>query len=78
MDSYIVEWLHLVVCWIHVITGIVWIGSSFFFNWLDSQLTTPENPQSKVEGKLWMIHSGGFYQLETTMISPSEIPRVLH
>ena len=49
-----------------------------FFNWLDSQLTPPENPEPKVEGELWMIHSGGFYQLEKTMISPSEIPRVLH
>ncbi|MBT5795731.1 MAG: urate hydroxylase PuuD, partial [Deltaproteobacteria bacterium] len=67
-----------VVRWIHVITGIAWIGASFFFNWLDSQLTPPENPEPKVEGELWMIHSGGFYQLEKTMISPSEIPRVLH
>ena len=78
MDSYIIEWLNLVVRWIHVITGIAWIGASFFFNWLDSQITPPENPQPKVEGELWMIHSGGFYQLKKTMISPSEIPRVLH
>ena len=78
MESYIIEWLNLVVRWIHVITGIAWIGASFFFNWLDSQLTPPENPEPKVEGELWMIHSGGFYQLEKTMISPSEIPRVLH
>ncbi|MEC9010870.1 MAG: urate hydroxylase PuuD [SAR324 cluster bacterium] len=78
MDSYIFEWLNLVVRWIHVITGIAWIGASFFFNWLDSQLTPPENHEPKVEGELWMIHSGGFYQLEKTMISPSEIPRVLH
>ena len=78
MDSYFIEWLNLVARWIHVITGIAWIGSSFFFNWLDSQLTPPENQEPKVEGELWMIHSGGFYQLEKTMISPSEIPRVLH
>jgi len=78
MDSYIFEWLNLVVRWIHVITGIAWIGASFFFNWLDSQITPPENHEPKVEGELWMIHSGGFYQLEKTMISPSEIPRVLH
>jgi len=78
MDSYIFEWLNLVVRWIHVITGIAWIGASFFFNWLESQLTPPENHEPKVEGELWMIHSGGVYQLEKTMISPSEIPRVLH
>ena len=78
MDSYIFAWLNLVVRWIHVITGIAWIGASFFFNWLDSQITPPENHEPKVEGELWMIHSGGFYQLEKTMISPSEIPRVLH
>ena len=78
MDSYVIEWLNLVVRWIHVITGIAWIGASFFFNWLDSQITPPENPEPKVEGELWMIHSGGFYQLEKKTISPSEIPRVLH
>ena len=78
MDSYIIEWLNLVVRWIHVITGIAWIGASFFFNWLDSQLTPPENPDKKVEGELWMIHSGGFYQMEKTLISPSEMPKVLH
>jgi len=58
--------------------GLPGLELPFFFNWLDGQLTTPENPQSKVESKLRMIHSGGFYQLEKTMISPSEIPRVLH
>jgi len=78
MDSYIFEWLNLVVRWIHVITGIAWIGASFFFNWLDSQITPPENPETQVEGELWMVHSGGFYQLEKTMISPSKMPRVLH
>jgi uncharacterized membrane protein len=61
-----------------VITGIAWIGASFFFNWLDSQITPPENPETQVEGELWMVHSGGFYQLEKTMISPSKMPRVLH
>jgi len=78
MDSYVIEWLNLVVRWIHVITGIAWIGASFFFNWLDSQITPPENPETQVEGELWMVHSGGFYQLEKTMISPSKMPRVLH
>ena len=78
MDSYIIEWLNLLVRWIHVITGIAWIGASFFFNWLDSQITPPENPKAKVEGELWMIHSGGFYQIEKTSVSPSEMPKVLH
>ena len=78
MDSYVIEWLNLVVRWIHVITGIAWIGASFFFNWLDSQITPPVNPETQVEGELWMVHSGGFYQLEKTMISPSKMPRVLH
>ncbi|MDP6211906.1 MAG: urate hydroxylase PuuD, partial [SAR324 cluster bacterium] len=51
MESYIIEWLNLVVRWIHVITGIAWIGASFFFNWLDSQITPPENPETQVEGE---------------------------
>ena len=78
METYIIEWLNLIVRWIHVITGIAWIGASFFFNWMDSTITPPENPESKVEGELWMIHSGGFYQMEKTMLSKSNMPRILH
>jgi uncharacterized membrane protein len=60
MDSYIFEWLNLVVRWIHVITGIAWIGASFFSIGWTVKSPPPENPETQVEGELWMVHSGGF------------------
>lgn len=78
MDPIVTEWLNLILRWTHVITGIAWIGSSFFFMWLDSHLTAPETPKAGVEGELWMVHSGGFYQVEKMQLAPSQIPPMLH
>lgn len=78
MDSLLQEWLDLVVRWIHVITGIAWIGSSFFFMWLDSHLEKPATPRKGIEGELWMTHSGGFYRVEKIKVAPDELPRTLH
>ena len=52
MNPFIGDWLNLVLRWAHVITGIAWIGSSFYFNWLDSRLEQPEEPREGVEGEL--------------------------
>ncbi len=78
MDPYLGEWLNLGLRWTHVITGIAWIGSSFFFMWLDSHLTAPEPPAKDVEGELWMVHSGGFYRVHKIMVAPDPMPKVLH
>jgi uncharacterized membrane protein len=78
MDSLLQEWLDLVVRWIHVITAIAWIGSSFFFMWLDSHLEAPAAPRKGIEGELWMTHSGGFYRVEKIKVAPNEMPRTLH
>ena len=78
MDSLLQEWLDLVVRWVHVITGIAWIGSSFFFMWLDSHLEKPAAPRKGIEGELWMTHSGGFYRVEKIKVAPDELPRTLH
>jgi uncharacterized membrane protein len=78
MDSLLQEWLDLVVRWLHVITGIAWIGSSFFFMWLDSHLAAPAAPRKGIEGELWMTHSGGFYRVEKIKVAPDEMPRTLH
>ena len=78
MDSLLQEWLDLVVRWVHVITGIAWIGSSFFFMWLDSHLEKPATPRKGIEGELWMTHSGGFYRVEKIKVAPNELPRTLH
>eukprot|EP01037_Dinobryon_pediforme_P041159 gene41159-50738_t len=61
MMSYGLEWLNLLVRWLHLITGIAWIGASFYFVWLDNSLTRPEDPellQKGVGGELWAVHGG--------------------
>lgn len=69
MDPHWKEWISLLVRWLHVITGIAWIGSSFFFNWMNGSFRA---------GKLWMVHGGAFYQVEMLKIAPDEIPPMLH
>jgi uncharacterized membrane protein len=78
MDALVSEWLGMVIRWAHVITGIAWIGSSFYFNWLDSKLRTPSPARGKVEGEAWLVHSGGFYRVEKIDVAPDEIPAELH
>jgi len=75
----VTEWLNLFVRWAHVISAIMWIGSSLFFNWLDSHLDKVEDAARKgVEGELYMVHSGGFYQVEKKLIAPEAMPARLH
>ena len=78
MDSHIIEWLNLAVRWIHIITGIAWIGASFYFNWLENALNRNQGLREEIAGNLWPIHGGGFYFLEKYKIVPGEIPRELH
>jgi uncharacterized membrane protein len=78
MDTVILDWLNLVVRWTHVITGIAWIGSSFFFMWLDAHLEEAAPGKDGVEGELWMVHSGGFYEVNKFEVVPTAIPRTLH
>jgi uncharacterized membrane protein len=75
----VTEWLNLFVRWAHVISGIMWIGSSIFFNWLDGHLDKVESEARKgVEGELFMVHSGGFYHVEKKLIAPEAMPKRLH
>jgi uncharacterized membrane protein len=64
--SSIREWLHLAVRWFHVFAGIMWVGQTYYFTWLDGQFNKLE--QKAVAGRnapaLWMVHSGGFYTVE--------------
>ncbi len=71
-------WLNLAIRWTHVITGIAWIGSSFYFNWLDARLKAPVPAREGIEGELWMVHSGGFYRVEKIDVAPEAIPKELH
>ena len=78
MTSWLADWANLLLRWTHFIAGIAWIGSSFYFIWLDRALAAPAAPRSGVEGNLWMVHSGGFYQVEKRRPGPGEVPPVLH
>jgi uncharacterized membrane protein len=78
----IMEWLQLGIRWIHVITGVAWIGASFYFIWLDMNLTPPKAGGSKdkdgVGGELWAIHGGGFYEVQKYRVAPPALPNHLH
>ncbi|PYP18031.1 MAG: hypothetical protein DMD54_06140 [Gemmatimonadetes bacterium] len=78
MTSWLADWTNLLLRWTHFIAGIAWIGSSFYFIWLDRALAAPAAPRAGVEGDLWMVHSGGFYQVEKRRPGPGEVPAVLH
>ena len=73
MDAYFLDWANLLVRWLHVITAIAWIGSSFYFVFLDSSLLAPtaEDLKAKgVDGAIWSVHGGGFYHAQKYMVSP--------
>jgi len=80
MDPYITEWLNLIIRFAHLITGIAWIGASFYFVWLDNHLQNP--PQWKkdkgISGDLWAIHGGGFYEVAKYKLAPEQMPTTLH
>ncbi len=78
VSTHVQEWLNLAVRWFHLVAGIAWIGSSFYFMWLDASLEKPAGDKKNVEGELWMVHSGGFYQVEKRLIAPGEMPQTLH
>lgn len=80
MESAFQEALHLIFRWIHVIAGIMWIGDSFLFMWLDSHLETPRKPrEGAVVGELWMTHSGGFYEVvKRKYLARDEMPPNLY
>jgi uncharacterized membrane protein len=80
-DPYATEWLNLLTRWLHVIAGIVWIGSSFYFIALDNHLRPPADPadaEAGVGGESWEIHGGGFYQVQKYRVAPQELPEPLH
>lgn len=77
---YILDWLNLLLRWGHLITGIAWIGASFYFIWLDNSLEEPseDNKQKGVGGQLNSIHGGGFYEVAKYKLAPPEMPKTLH
>lgn len=81
MESYYLDWANLLLRWTHVITAIAWIGSSFYFVFLDNSLTPPVDEDLKkqgVSGEMWAMHGGGFYHPVKFAVSPPVLPPGLH
>lgn len=81
MSAYILEWLKLVVLWLHFTAGIAWIGASFYFVWLDDTLTPPQKPEDVrrgVLGEVWSVHGGGFYHNQKYLTGPKGEPLTEH
>ena len=74
MLSNLMDWLELVVRWIHVVTGVSWIGASFYFNWLNNSLRPPEEATDGVDGEVWAVHGGHFYQVNKYQVAPAKLP----
>jgi uncharacterized membrane protein len=74
MDAIVMEWGGLLLRWVHIITGIAWIGSSFYFMHLDATLRAiPDIPTGK-GGETWEVHGGGFYQVRKYLVAPDKLP----
>jgi len=81
MEAYAGEWLQLLIRWVHLITGIAWIGASFYFIWLDNHLLPPSDARDApdaVGGELSAIHGGGFYHVQKFRVAPAALPSPLH
>ena len=81
MDQYLLDWVGLLLRWVHVITAVAWIGASFYFVWLDNSLERPTGKDALargVDGELWAVHGGGFYNPQKYQVAPPSMPEKLH
>ena len=74
MDVFLGEWVNLLLRWAHMIVGIGWIGTSFYFMALDYSLDTKERKSKGVYGTAWEVHGGGFYHVEKFTVAPPQMP----
>ena len=74
MAAFAVDWLNLLIRWAHMIVGIGWIGTSFYFIALDISLKKREKMKEGVLGTAWQVHGGGFYHVEKFTVAPKELP----
>jgi uncharacterized membrane protein len=81
MEAYLLDWLNLLVRWLHLTAAVAWIGTSFYYIALDYHLLPPKGPeatQAGVAGEAWEIHGGGFYRVEKYHVAPPTLPSPLH
>jgi len=79
IDPTLSEWLNLILRWTHVFAGIMWVGTTYYFTWLDARLTEEEKAAANTgnTAQVWMVHSGGFYVVERRKV-PDLVSRPLH
>jgi uncharacterized membrane protein len=75
VNADVAEWLNLLIRWTHVFAGILWIGQTYLFSWLDARLN--EATQADPSAQVWMVHSGGFYLVSRQKV-PQLLPQRLH
>jgi uncharacterized membrane protein len=81
VEAYLLDWLNILVRWLHFITGVAWIGSSLYFIWLDNHLEEPRDSGDSdkgVGGEVWSVHGGGFYHAQKYKVAPAVLPDNLH
>ena len=71
------EWAGMLARWVHVIAGICWIGSSFYFMALDAELKPNPRLDPRVKGEAWQVHGGGFYHMQKFTVVPEFMPKEL-
>ena len=79
INPIISEWLNFIARWVHVFAGIMWVGTTYYFTWLDARLSEEEKALANTgnTAQIWMVHSGGFYVVEKRKV-PDELSRKLH
>lgn len=74
MDVILVEWVSLLLRWLHMIAGMAWIGSSFYFMHIDASLKPAQDIPAGKGGEAWEVHGGGFYQVRKWLVAPDRLP----
>lgn len=78
MDAHLREILDLFFRWLHLFAGILWVGNSMLWNWLDRNLEPGDPADKNHQGTIWMVHSGSFYEMRKLQLEPAQMPKVLH
>jgi uncharacterized membrane protein len=74
MIDYLWMWSEFLVRWLHVVAGIAWIGSSFYFIALDLSLKPGKQLPDEAHGQAWQVHGGGFYNMVKYLVAPARMP----
>jgi uncharacterized membrane protein len=73
-QSIITDWLSLIFRWLHIVSAVAWIGSSFYFIHLDLSLKPASDLPDGVQGNAWQVHGGGFYRIVKYLVAPKALP----